>query len=262
MLIAIPIILGLLAGAGAASEAHVALSPQLLPMVALGVVGFVVLRVIGWFVSPFAGNEELDKLPEQAEVIPVYQYQGAYYEAPITTAQDLRETAASQRVSRLQAMPSHVPVYRARPIYAQLPKAGKVRTAPPAQRGYGEPEYMVDGTLVGYRYFDRDLEGNLSSIGMGNWMGKGDWGGGKATAHQLPTEENRAGLWAAYTPDSPFLDDYNDHDVKAAVGFKGQVVFGEKGFRAEEGEVIQILEEKPHKGKPLKFHKNRTKGRF
>jgi hypothetical protein len=48
------------------------------------------------------------------------------------------------------------------------------------------------------------------------------------------------------------------------VAFDGDVSPDERVIRGEHGEVIQILDEKPLKPgeQPLKFHKDRTKGRF
>jgi hypothetical protein len=237
-IILIPVIIGLIA-------LLIAVGPSIFPIVGIGAGIFVVLRILGWFAQPFMddGLEILEAMPRRTQVAPIYQYGNRLYQGPVTTAGNLQRQINPQIAAKLKAIPSNTPVTQRQSEYP-----------------YGRPEFMVDGTLVGYRYFNRDNDGNLHSATIIGQV-HGNWGAGENTADRLPTKHNSSGLYAAYTPESPVLDGYKDCDVEAIVGFKGQVVFDEKKFRAEKGEVVQILKEKPLKKgqKPLKFYKKGSK---
>lgn len=211
-------------------------------------------------------RKSLYSLQRTADVIPVYEYEGRRYEGPVMSASDMIGMVGEDTAGSLEAMPHHKPVRQGQ-VYSKIHR-DMMKQIDNLQREtdprYGEPQYMPDGRWVGYRYFDRNEEGDLLSASYRGVKhipeyNKGlNWGEGENWAHESPAEGSHAGLYAAYDPDSPTLNEYKHLPIKAAVAFDGETHFGERSGRSEHGQVIQILEDKSGPGaKPLKWYRRK-----
>jgi hypothetical protein len=127
----------------------------------------------------------------------------------------------------------------------------KHQSSSPSDPRHQVPEVDVNGSVIGYRYFNVASEdGTLFSIGVGmtgdkvnpitgvhrGWY-KDNWN----VSDRVPTLKNDSGIYAAKTPDSPLLDGYGG--VLAKVELSGRVIEGEYGYRAQFCRVIEILED-------------------
>jgi len=100
-------------------------------------------------------------------------------------------------------------------------------------------EYNSDGTIIAYRWFRRDSHGNLYSVTRND-----KYEGGWLTADRVPTMKNSNGVYAAKTPNSPVLDEYNNSgNVLCRVELGGKYIEGETGYRAQHCRVIEIIRE-------------------
>jgi hypothetical protein len=118
---------------------------------------------------------------------------------------------------------------------------------PIADHSHKIPEFDHSGAVIAYRYFDVE-DGELHSVGYGatghnpvTKRSKGSYAGGWNIADRVPTLNNTHGIYAAKTPNSPILDDYNIlGSVLAKVELSGRVVEGEYGYRAQYCRVLEV----------------------
>lgn len=207
--------------------------------------------------QPSPAYQQLRRMPSDTVVVPIMTYTGygnkrghlvntseavdyPLYEwvedAPAMTAGQLASQLSKSARHNLQATP-----------IASVKQFN--RTIEKSQGKYGTPEYAVDGTITGYKWLARTADGELFSP-------RGDlWVDGHLKADAPPMHYNRNGIHFGYSPESDVLRDYEDYDVLAAIQFQGRYELGDESGRAEEGDISQIIYEKPPKDgdSPLKF---------
>lgn len=107
-------------------------------------------------------------------------------------------------------------------------------------------EYTELGSIVAYRYFLVDGDGNFRSVNVEGYKRGHVWTRDNPfqVSDRVPTAKNKSGFYAAKKPLSPILSEYKGKDgfVLTKVELSGRVVETEYGFRAQNCRILEFLE--------------------
>jgi len=97
-------------------------------------------------------------------------------------------------------------------------------------------KYSPNGAVIGYKWLNRE-DANFFSPQQGD-----QWKRGSIQAHEKPTEHNDAGIYFAYSPNSPALKAYEGPGrVLVKTEQWGDVVHHEDGGRASMSRIVGIV---------------------